>query len=84
MVLVFQEVQENVTIVKMVWVMYFPDWNFCNIPSMVPGEGYQLKMSSADTLEYYQMMKNISLLNFQIILEFSIYSVTTVITIHSV
>ncbi len=52
-VLVFQEVEENVTIVKDgLGNVYFPDWNFCNIPAMVPGEGYQLKMSAADTLEY--------------------------------
>ena len=52
-VLVFQEVQENVTIVKDgLGNVYFPDWNFCNISAMVPGEGYQLKMSAADTLEY--------------------------------
>ena len=52
-VLVFQEVQENVTIVKDgLGNVYFPDWNFCNIPAMVPGEGYQLKMSTSDTLEY--------------------------------
>ena len=44
---------ENVTIVKDgLGNVYFPDWNFCNIPAMVPGEGYQLKMSAADTLEY--------------------------------
>ena len=52
-VLVFQEVEESVTIVKDgLGNVYFPDWNFCNIPAMVPGEGYQLKMSAADTLEY--------------------------------
>ena len=52
-VLVFQDVEENVTIVKDgLGNVYFPDWNFCNIPGMVPGEGYQLKMSAADTLEY--------------------------------
>lgn len=52
-VLVFQEVEENVTIVKDgLGNVYFPDWNFCNIPAMVPGEGYQLKMSAADSLEY--------------------------------
>ena len=52
-VLVFQEVEENVTIVKDgLGNVYFPDWNFCNIPAMVPGEGYQLKMSATDTLEY--------------------------------
>jgi len=52
-VLVFQDVEENVTIVKDgLGNVYFPDWNFCNIPAMVPGEGYQLKMSAADTLEY--------------------------------
>ena len=51
--LVFQEVEENIIIVKdRLGNVYFPDWNFCNISAMVPGEGYQLKMSDTDSLEY--------------------------------
>ena len=51
--LVFQEIAENITIVKdRLGNVYFPDWNFCNISAMVPGEGYQIKMSDTDTLEY--------------------------------
>ena len=52
-ILVFQDVVENVIIVKDgMGNVYFPDWNFSNIGDMIPGEGYQIKMSAADTLQY--------------------------------
>merc|ERR1712167_351908 len=31
---------------------YLPEWNFNGIGDMVPGQGYQLKTNSADTLLY--------------------------------
>lgn len=31
---------------------YLPDWNFNGIGNLIPGQGYQLKVSQADTLHY--------------------------------
>ena len=31
---------------------YLPDWGFNNIGDMVPGQGYQLKVTNADILQY--------------------------------
>lgn len=51
--LVFEDIVENVIIVKDgMGNVYFPDWGFSNIGDMKSGEGYQLKMSAADTLQY--------------------------------
>jgi hypothetical protein len=51
--LVLQDITEQLIIVKdELGNVYFPEWNFNNIDLMKPGKAYQLKTSSAATLEY--------------------------------
>ena len=52
-VLVLDEIVSNIIIVKDgMGNVYFPDWGFSNLGDLKPGEGYQIKMSSSDTLYY--------------------------------
>ena len=51
--LVMSDIVENIIIVKDgLGNVYFPEWNYSNIDAMSPGEGYQIKLSSADILQY--------------------------------
>lgn len=52
-VLVFEEISENIIIVKDgMGNVYYPAWGFSNLGDLHAGEGYQIKMSSPDTLFY--------------------------------
>ena len=52
-ILVLEEVVSNVIIVKDgLGNVYYPDWGFSNLGDLKPGEGYKIKMSSADILYY--------------------------------
>lgn len=52
-ILVFQDVVDHIIILKDgLGNVYYPAWNFSNISGMFPGEGYQIKMSASDTLQY--------------------------------
>ena len=60
-VLVFQEVQENVTIVKDgLGNVYFPDWNFVIFQPWFLEKAISLRCLLLIRLSIYQMMKNIS------------------------
>lgn len=51
--LVMEDIESNIIIVKdELGNVYYPEWGFNNIGLMYPGEGYHIKMSNADVLQY--------------------------------
>ena len=52
-ILVFEDIADELIIVKDGnGNVYFPEWGFSNINTMIAGQGYQVKMSSSATLQY--------------------------------